>query len=75
MGIITIYRPPNCNNDEFLSCLNNVEDWMNVMKTKKENIRFVMNDDFNMSFLKSWDYAVITDFLLKSTYKMETNFP
>ena len=59
MGIITVYRPPNCGNNEFISCLNRIEDWMKEMKAKKENIKFVMNGDFNMSFLKSWDAAVI----------------
>ena len=45
------------------------------MKAKKENIKFVMNGDFNMSFLESWDAAVITEFLQKSTYRKENNLP
>ena len=28
IGIITIYRPPNSGNSEFLLCLNRIEEWM-----------------------------------------------
>ena len=51
MEIITVYIPPNCGNNEFISFLNIIEDKMKEMKAKKENIKFVMNGDFNINFL------------------------
>ena len=41
------------------------------MKYKKENMRFIVNGNFNMRFLKAWDLLVINDFLSKSYYRME----
>ena len=73
MGIVTIYRPPNSDNDKFIECIDKAEEWMTDRKKKKENTKFIVNGDFNLGFLKAWDPTEITDFLSKTKYRMENH--
>ena len=71
IGIITVYRPPNCDANKFNECINNVEVWMEDRKKQRENTKFIVNGDFNLGFLEAWDPLVISEFLTKNKYRLE----
>ena len=58
-------------NDEFIECIDKIEEWMADTKKKKENTKFIVNGDFNLGFLKAWDPTEISDFLAKTKYRTE----
>ena len=62
LALVTIYRPPSCTSNSFRKCLDEVDDWLRKMTSKKNETKIIINGDFNLGFLESWDEDKINDF-------------
>ena len=50
-----------------------IDLWIGQTSTDRNDIKYILNGDFNMSFLESWSLGDITNFLKKSSYRNKNN--
>ena len=51
LALVTVYRPPGCNNDSFLKCLEKVDKWLTDLTKDKDKVKILVTGDFNLGFL------------------------
>ena len=62
--IVTIYRPPNCELDDFAKVINKSSEWISSIECKyKKTPTVIINGDFNFPKMKSWSSTEILSFL------------
>ena len=52
IGLITVYRPPDCKSESFDKGMDVIDKWMNDVKDL-EGVKFIITGDFNLGFLGS----------------------
>ena len=63
-AIVTLYRPPNCEINDFSQALDSIKSWISSLETEYSTTpTIVLNGDFNFPKMKVWDSAEIVRFL------------
>ena len=73
MGLITVYRPPNCDTASFGNNLKNINKWMEAIQKNHPSVTFCITGDFNMGFLKDWSYQEINSFINRTIERKENH--
>ena len=67
-----MYRPPNCPVDMFSDMIDKVNQWISNLRSETEDPTIYITGDFNMNFLKNWDYEIIQKFYNSTSDKMNS---
>ena len=62
--IVTIYRPPNCELDDFIKVINKTSEWISSIESRyKKFSTVIINGNFHFPKMKSWSSTEILSFL------------
>lgn len=67
MALVSLYRLPSCDIDDFSETLDKIRNWLSIIWKKNSKLpELTITGDFNFPAMKTWNHLEISDFFIKS---------